>query len=125
MTPSDNEPGTKGPKTVEDVSFEILPPETSAPNAQKPHPNPPKTNGKPSSFAATLSLVIAVAADAIEIAIPASWLLVDAITLADFILIWGFRWQIFVALLPEAIPGVDFFPTWTLLAVHLSRESKP
>jgi hypothetical protein len=51
-------------------------------------------------------------------------LLVDAITVAAFILIFGFRWEIFVALLPEAIPGVDFFPTWTLLAIHLKRDTK-
>jgi hypothetical protein len=124
MNPPENESGTHRSPKVEDVSFDILPPEKKPGNPREPQADPPKPKITTSSFASTLGLVIAVAADAIEIAVPASWLLVDAVTVAAFILIWGFRWEILVALLPEAIPGIDFFPTWTLLAVHLSRESK-
>ena len=124
MNPSDNESGTTPPSKIEEVSFEILPPEKNSRPARDPESASAQPKAKTSSFASTLGLVIAVAADAIEIAVPASWLLVDAVTVAAFILIWGFRWEILVALLPEAIPGIDFFPTWTLLAVHLSRESK-
>ena len=34
-------------------------------------------------------------------------------------LIWGRRWEIAVAVIPEVIPGLDLFPTWTLFVGYL------
>ena len=121
--PPEPSPGNS-PQKVEEVSFEILPPERDQHQTPPPTAPPQSERRPPSGFLSTLGIVIAVAADAMEIAVPPSWLLVDAVTVAAFILIWGFRWEIFVALLPEAIPGIDFFPTWTLLAAHLNRDRK-
>jgi hypothetical protein len=115
-------PPDNHPRKFEEISFEILPPDRG--HRPDPPTSDPPRNRPRSAFLPSLGIAIAVIADAIEVAFPPSWLLVDAITVAAFILIFGFRWEIFVALLPEAIPGVDFFPTWTLLAIHLKRDTK-
>jgi hypothetical protein len=37
-------------------------------------------------------------------------------------LIWGLRWEIAVVLLPELVPGMNVFPSWTLLAMYLEKK---
>jgi hypothetical protein len=73
-------------------------------------------------FKSMAGLALAVAADALELAFPPAWLLIDAVATAGFFLIWGLRWEIAVVLLPELIPGMNVFPSWTLLAMFLSKK---
>jgi hypothetical protein len=44
------------------------------------------------------------------------------------LLIWGRRWEIAIAVIPEVIPGLDLFPTWTLFVgylIALRRKQAP
>jgi len=79
-------------------------------------------SGKSAAFKATASLALAVVADALEVAFPPAWLVIDACTTVAFFLIWGLRWEIAVVLLPELVPGMNVFPSWTLLALYLGRK---
>jgi hypothetical protein len=69
------------------------------------------------------SLALAVVADSLEAAFPPAWLFIDAVTTVAFFLIWGLRWEIAVVLLPELVPGMNMFPSWTLLAMYLGKKS--
>ena len=77
---------------------------------------------KSAAFKAMVSLAVAGAADALEVAFPPAWLLIDACATTAFFLIWGLRWEIAVVLLPELIPGMNVFPSWTLLALYLGKK---
>jgi hypothetical protein len=70
-----------------------------------------------------VSLALALAADSLEAAFPPAWVVIDAFTTVAFFLIWGLRWEIAVVLLPELVPGMNVFPTWTLLAIYLGKKS--
>jgi hypothetical protein len=78
--------------------------------------------GKSSAFKAMASLAVAGAADALEVAFPPAWLVIDACATTAFFLIWGLRWEIAVVLVPELIPGMNVFPSWTLLALYLGKK---
>ena len=78
--------------------------------------------GKSAAFKAMASLAVAGAADALEVAFPPAWLVIDACATTAFFLIWGRRWEIAVVLLPELIPGMNVFPSWTLLALYLGKK---
>jgi hypothetical protein len=79
--------------------------------------------GRSSAFKSMASLVLAVAADSLELAFPPAWVVIDAFTTLAFFLIWGLRWEIAVVLLPELIPGMNVFPSWTLLAIYLGKKN--
>lgn len=83
---------------------------------------PDGIGGKSDAFKAMTSLALAVAADALGAALPPAWLVIDAVMTLAFLFIWGLRWEILVVLLPELVPGMSVFPTWTLLALHLGKE---
>ncbi len=87
--------------------------ETGAP--QTPPPRPPV-----GVFACAFTLLVAACADALEVAFPLAWVPVDIAVALLLLLIWGRRWEVAVVILPELIPGVSMFPTWTLLAVYLT-----
>jgi hypothetical protein len=74
------------------------------------------------AFKAMVSLAVAGAADALEVAFPPAWLVVDAFATVAFFLIWGLRWEIALVLLPELVPGMNVFPSWTLLAMYLKKK---
>ncbi len=74
------------------------------------------------AFKAMASLAVAVAADSMEAAMPPAWLVIDAFTTLTFFFIWGLRWEIAVVLLPELVPGMNVFPSWTLLALYLGKK---
>ncbi len=78
--------------------------------------------GRSDAFKAMASLAVAVAADSLEAAVPPAWLLIDGLTTLAFFLIWGLRWEIAVVLLPELVPGMNVFPSWTLLALYLGKK---
>jgi len=76
-----------------------------------------------------LSLGCALVADGLQWLIPPTWMLCDGVMVVALLLIWGWRWEIAVAVVPEVIPGFDLFPTWTLFVAYLAvvrrREGGP
>lgn len=79
--------------------------------------------GNSNAFKSMASLALAVAADSLEAVFPPAWLVIDAVTTVAFFLIWGLRWEIAVVLLPELVPGMNVFPSWTLLAMYLGKKN--
>lgn len=84
------------------------------PSPQTAAPRPPV-----GVFACAFTLLLAAGADALEVAFPLAWVPIDVAVALLLLLIWGRRWEVAVVILPELIPGVSMFPTWTLLAVYL------
>ena len=72
-----------------------------------------------SIFRCVLSLACALAADGLQWLFPPLWIVCDGAVVVALLLIWGGRWEIAVAVIPELIPGFDLFPTWTLFAGYL------
>ena len=68
-----------------------------------------------------LTLLVAAAADGLEVLFPLAWIPIDLATVGLFFLLWGFRWEVALVLLPEIIPGVNVFPSWVLLALYLGN----
>ena len=81
----------------------------------EPAPRPDRTL----VWRAVLSLGCAVAADGLQWLIPPSWIVCDGAMVIALLVFWGWRWEIAVAVLPEVIPGLDLFPTWTLFVGYL------
>jgi hypothetical protein len=78
--------------------------------------------GKSPAFRSMVSLAVGMAADGLEVAFPPAWVVIDAFATLAFFLIWGLRWEIAVVLLPELVPGMNVFPSWTLLAMYLEKK---
>lgn len=66
-----------------------------------------------------VSLGCALTADGLQWLIPPLWFVWDGAMVLALFLIWGWRWEIAIAVIPEAIPGVDLFPTWTVFVGYL------
>jgi hypothetical protein len=41
------------------------------------------------------------------------------------LVLWGWRWEILLAVIPELIPGLELAPTWTLFAGYLVLARRP
>ncbi len=72
-----------------------------------------------STLRCVLSVLCALAADGLQWLFPPLWVVCDAAMAVSLLLIWGRRWEIAVAVIPELIPGLDLFPTWTLFVGYL------
>lgn len=75
------------------------------------------------------ALLTAVASDALGFGVvllpPVQWAL-DAVTVAVLFMVLGFRWPLLPALAVEAVPGLELFPTWTLVVAALAAtDSRP
>jgi hypothetical protein len=44
----------------------------------------------------------------------------DAITALAILVVVGFQWRLAIALVAELVPGLDMFPTWTLVVLSLT-----
>jgi len=55
---------------------------------------------------------------------PVQWVL-DAATAAVLFIVLGFRWPLLSALVVEAVPGLELFPTWSLVVAALAATSTP
>ena len=69
-----------------------------------------------------IALLIAVAADAVSLVTSFSFFPQLGVDLAAALLIWaalGWHWAFLFALIPEALPMVSVFPTWTLVVLAL------
>jgi hypothetical protein len=71
-----------------------------------------------------VALVCALAADGFQWLVPFLWFLPDAAMVVVLLLTWGWRWEILVAVIPEAIPGLDLFPSWTLFVGYLIARNR-
>lgn len=67
-----------------------------------------------------LSLACALVADGLQWLIPPLWVICDGAMVLALLLIWGWRWEIAVVIIPEVIPGFDLFPTWVLFVGYLA-----
>ena len=87
-------------------------------------PEPPKPPA--GKVRCGLTLLLAVAADAFQVLVPPLWLLPDVGMVVALLLLWGWRWEIFAVVVPEVVPGLELFPTWTLFAVYFvaTRRAK-
>ncbi len=85
-------------------------------------PNIPATTAGPARW--IVCLLCALAADAFQWVLPPLWFLPDAAMVLVLLFIWGWRWEIMVAVLPEAVPGLDLFPTWTLFVGFLIAKHR-
>lgn len=70
-----------------------------------------------------LSLGVAAVADGLEVLFPFAWVPIDLATVGIFFLLWGFRWEVALVLIPELIPGVNVYPSWTMLALYLGNTA--
>lgn len=79
----------------------------------------PDRGEKISRLRCVLTLGCAGLADALQWLFPPLWMVCDGAMVIALLAIWGWRWEIAVAVVPEVIPGFDLFPTWTLFAGYL------
>jgi hypothetical protein len=82
-----------------------------------------RTGRKANVVRFVLSLLVAATADGLEVLFPPAWLPIDLATVALFLLLWGFRWEVALVLVPEIIPGANVFPSWILLALYLGNQN--
>ena len=68
---------------------------------------------------ATLTLFCALAVDGLQWLIPFLWPVFDAGMVLATLILWGWRWEVLVVVIPELIPGLELAPTWTLFAAYL------
>lgn len=66
-----------------------------------------------------IGLAIAMTADALDVAFPMITLPVDFVTAILISIIFGWRWETLVVLVPEIIPVTAMFPTWVVLVLYL------
>lgn len=66
-----------------------------------------------------LTFLCALAADGLQWLLPFLWPACDAGMVVATMILWGWRWEILVAVIPELIPGLALAPTWTLFAAYL------
>ena len=74
---------------------------------------------KPSVLKFAISLVIAGTADCLDFLLPLLSIPIGVGTAISLLALWGWRWEILVVLVPEAIPGLSFCPTWIALVVYM------
>ena len=67
-----------------------------------------------------MSLAVAGVADSLNVAFPVLFLPVGILTALILLALWGLRWEVAVAVIPELIPGVAMFPSWVLLVCYLA-----
>lgn len=91
----------------------------SAPS-QLPAAAPPVQAAKSSGVRLIFGLLIALAADALDVAVPGVTLPLDFLTAILMALLYGLRWEILLVMFPEMFPGTAFFPTWVILVFYLA-----
>ena len=66
-----------------------------------------------------LTLLCAITADGLQWLIPFLWPFFDGAMVLAILILWGWRWEVLVVVIPELIPGLELAPTWTLFAAYL------
>lgn len=65
------------------------------------------------------TVLCALAADGVQWLLPFLWPVCDGAMVVAVLLLWGWRWEVLVAVIPELIPGIELAPTWTIFAGYL------
>ena len=65
------------------------------------------------------TLLCALTADGLQWLLPVFWPVWDGAMVLAVLLLWGWRWEVLVAIVPELIPGIELAPTWTIFAGYL------
>lgn len=68
---------------------------------------------------AVLTVICALIADGLQWVLPFLWPVWDGGMVVAILLLWGWRWEILLAVVPELIPGLELAPTWTIFAGYL------
>ena len=68
---------------------------------------------------AVLTVLCAVMADGLQWILPFLWPVWDGAMVIAILVLWGWRWEILLAVIPELIPGLELAPTWTVFAGYL------
>ena len=123
--PSDPK-GASASDPVREIPVEVLPPQEGAKFHTESATGGSRTSGE-SSFLSpkarwVFSLALAAIADAAQAVFPPDWVFMDGIMVVALLMLWGLRWEIAAVLLPEMLPGVSVFPTWTLLVMYLGKK---
>ena len=75
----------------------------------------------------TLAFLIAAVSDILSLlfswAPPVEWA-IDAVTAALLFVLLGFRWELLLPILPEAIPGVAMFPFWLMDVAFIAYRNR-
>ena len=84
-----------------------------------PSPCPLPANKMIGFVRPALAILVAFAADGFQFVIPPLWWLADGFAFIALLFVFGLRWQIFLSLLVEVIPGIALFPTWSIAVVAM------
>lgn len=68
---------------------------------------------------AVLTMICALIADGLQWILPFLWPVWDGAMVVAILVLWGWRWEILLAVIPELIPGLELAPTWTIFAGYL------
>ncbi|MEO7598654.1 MAG: hypothetical protein ABIV50_06970 [Opitutus sp.] len=66
-----------------------------------------------------LTFVCAFLADGLQWLLPFLWPVCDGAMVVAVLILWGWRWEVLVAIVPELIPGLELAPTWIIFAGYL------
>jgi hypothetical protein len=75
--------------------------------------------GRPGVVRPLLTFACALIADGLQWLLPFLWPVCDGAMVICVLLLWGWRWEVLVAVVPELIPGLELAPTWTMFAAYL------
>src|ERR1700709_2399298 len=68
---------------------------------------------------AVLTVLCALIAGGLQWILPFLWPVWDGGMVVAVLMLWGWRWEILLAVVPELIPGLELAPTWTIFAGYL------
>ena len=74
---------------------------------------------------ALLTVLCAVTADGMQWLVPFLWPVWDGAMVGAILMLWGWRWEMLLAVVPELIPGLELAPTWTIFAGYLVLARRP
>ena len=79
----------------------------------------PSQSTRSSKARAVLTVICALIADGLQWILPFLWPVWDGAMVVAILGLWGWRWEILLAVIPELIPGLELAPTWTIFAGYL------
>jgi hypothetical protein len=85
------------------------------PSAAKPD----ATAARSRKIRSVLTVLCALTADGLQWILPFLWPVWDGGMVIAILVLWGWRWEILIAVIPELIPGLELAPTWTIFAGYL------
>lgn len=69
-----------------------------------------------------ITFAVAILIDSLQVAFPPLWIPLSIFACLIFFGLWGWRFEILGAFIPELIPGVAFVPSWVAIAFLLSKR---